>query len=585
MVGATHLRTDHDFIELYNASHLPVGLGGTHLTDNLFARPERYDFGQLSYLTAQSRLLLDSDELGFGFDGEFEHISFTGANGAVIDQVSFASQPEDYSTGRPTDGAATWTDFAMPTPGLSNDTFLPSIYATLLRDLRITEIMYNPTAESDPKDYEFLELTNIGRFILDLSGVRFTNGIDYTFPPGTELAPGAQIMIARDQARFLSRYPEAANVLAAGNYDGALNNSGETIALTLPAPWDVHILRFRYDPAWYPLSNTDGHSLVVGDVGTSMARDWDESRVWAASLTTGGNLGTYSFTPVPIPVITFPSSGARFLNLSTRGRSLTGDNALVPGFVIAGDGRKRLLIRAVGPTLNSSFGVNNVHANPSVTLKRFDSGSGSYTDVANNDNWGDSPNLDTLRSSAATLGVFALVEDSHDAAMVVELDTGQYTVVTGSPGGDTGTAIVELYDADEGTPPTHLLNISTRGFVHAVDSPLISGFVISEEGPRTVLIRAIGPTLADYGVSGVLIDPQLNIFSGETVIVSNDDWVEFPDAQNTATIGSQVGALALSPTSADAAILVTLEPGVYTAQVTSSDTSSGIGMIEIYLIP
>lgn len=583
--GATHQRIDQDFVELYNPSNLPVGLGGTHLTDNLFARPERYEFRPLSYLSSRGILLLDTDEIDFGLDGEFEQISFTGDNGAVIDQVNFASQPEDYSTGRPTDGAATWADFAVPTPGLANNTFLPTTFAALLADLRITEIMYDPIAESDAKDYEFLELTNIGSSTLDLSGLRFTDGIDYTFAAGTMLAPKAQIVVARDQTRFLSRYPLLSSILAAGNYDGSLDNSGETIALTLPAPWDVHILRFRYDPAWYPLSNNEGYSLVVADAVRSGARDWDESRVWTASTTLGGDPGTYSFPSTGNPDPDPPNSGARFLNLSTRGLSLTGDNALVPGFVIEGVDRKRLLIRAVGPTLASSFGLSNVHANPSITLKRFDSDSTSYIDVANNDNWGDSVHASTLRSLATTLGAFALAEDSHDAAMVVELGPGQYTVVTGSPGGDTGTAIVELYDADGAFPSTHLLNISTRGFVDAVNSPLVSGFVISEEGPRMVLIRAIGPTLADYGVSGVLLDPKLEIFSGGNVIVANNDWGDFPNANDTATVGSQVGAFALDPTSADAAILVTLAPGVYTAQVTSNDTSSGISVVEIYLVP
>lgn len=584
--GATHMRLEQDFVELYNPSNLPVSLGGVHLTDNLFARPDRYGFRELSYLSEKSLLLLESDTLDFSLDGEFEHIFFTGDNGVVIDQVSFTSQPEDYSTGRPTDGAASWTDFAVPTPGLPNNAVLPVTTAALLKDLRITELMYNPSGGTDAKDFEFIELTNIGQSPLDLSGIRFTDGIDYTFAAGTTLAAGAQIVVARNHASFLTRYPTASNVLADGSNDGALDNSGETIALTLPAPLDVHILRFRYDPAWYPLSDAAGHSLVVADAGKSAARDMDESRVWTSSASLGGDPGTYSFTPPTDPdIITPPNSGARFLNLSTRGRSLTGDNALVPGFVIGGDGRKRLLIRAVGPTLSSSFGLSNVHANPSITLKRFDSGSASYTDVANNDNWGDSPHAVTLRSLATTLGAFALGEGSHDAAMVVELDPGQYTVVTGSPGGDTGTAIVELYDADSAPASTRLLNISTRGFVDAVDSPLVSGFVISEEGPRTVLIRAIGPTLADYGVSGVLIDPKLDIFSGETVIVSNNDWADFPNASNTATVGSQVGAFALPASSSDAAILVTLNPGVYTAQVTSNDASSGVSIIEIYLVP
>lgn len=745
--GSIHLRTDKDFIELYNPSSTPAGLGGARVTDDLVTRPERYDFRKLSFIPAQGFLLLDTDKLEFGLDGDAEHVFFAGENGSVIDQVDFAGQPEDYSTGRTSDGASAWTDFTVPTPGLSNTTSLSSGYSDLLTNLRITELMYKPVANSSASSYEFVELTNIGSTALDLSGVRFTNGISYTFAANTSLAAGAQIVVARDHDTFLHRYPDAIGVLAAGEYDGALSNSGETIALTLPTPWDVHILRFRYETDWYPITDDDGYSLVVSTPTTSAARNWDESWTWAASAAVDGNPGGFaanessitltsgtsasgtvasafnyqittsetatSYVASGLPsglvlntttgaIIGFPSaagsyaislevttaestgfatltiavnpalvlanataidtaagesttlgvtvigsalttyqwqvssngswqdinsatsstytfsnlqsynsgqyralisangiitasdvttvtvsggatSDARLANLSTRGRSLTDADALVPGFVISGTGTKQLLIRAIGPTL-SDFDLTDVHANPSLTLKRFDTGSSAYVDVATNDNWSDNTNSASIASTAATLGAFALAEDSADAAILIDLDPGQYTVVTGSPNGDTGTAIVEIYDADSGSPTTRLLNISTRGYVGAGTSPLVSGFVISEEGPRTVLIRAIGPTLANYGVSGTLTNPQLTLYQGETAIFNNADWAD-ADAANIATVGSTVGAFALDAGSTDSALLVTLAPGVYTAHAESADTTSGLALVEIYLVP
>ncbi len=744
--GSIHLRTDKDFIELYNPSSSPVALGGANVTDDLLTRPDRYDFRKLSFIPAKGFLLLDTDKLEFGLDGDFDHVFFTGENDAVIDQIDFASQPEDHSTGRSPDGSTIWADFAVPTPGLSNATSLTSGYETLLDDLRITEIMFNPVAASSAKDYEFVELTNIGSSTLDLSGVRFTNGIQVTLPSGTTLAAGAQLVIARNRDTFLTRYPDAAGVLASVAYDGALDNSGETLALTLPAPWPVHILRFRYEADWYPLAAEEGYSLVVPDPSGSAARDWDESWTWAASAAVGGNPGGYTATissitltsattasatvgtafsyqittsetatsyaadglptglsldsstgvisgtpsragsyAVALEVTTADSTGtavltlnvspaltssnasaisteagnsvtlgvtvvgsslttyqwqvysngtwvdidgatastytlsslqsynsgtyrvlvtangittasntttlavsgtassdARLINLSTRGRSLTGADALVPGFVIGGTGSKQLLIRAIGPTL-ATFGVSGVHANPSLTLKRYDTSTSSYVDAATNDDWSDADNAATIATLSASLGAFALDEGSADAAILVDLTPGSYTVVTGSPDGDTGTAIVELYDADSGSPTTRLLNISTRGYVGS-DSALVSGFVISEEGPRTVLIRAIGPTLENFGVSGALTNPTLTLYSGETALTSNDDWAD-SDASNIATVGSTVGAFSLENGTADAALLVTLSPGVYTAQADSADDSSGLALVEIYLVP
>lgn len=571
------LRTDKDFIELYNPSVNPVGLGDARVTDDLIAFPKRYDFRKLSFIPAQGFLLLDTDKLEFPIDNGFDNIFFAGSDGAVIDQIDFASQPEDHSTGRSPDGAASWVDLSVPTPGISNTTSLPSEYGSLLDSLRITELMFEPVAAGSAKEHEFVELTNIGSTALDLSGVRFTNGIRFTFVAGSTLAPGAQIVVARDRAIFLSRYPVAVGVLAVGNFDGALDNSGETIALTLPAPWDVHVLRFRYQPDWYTLTSTAGHSLVVSDPTNSLARDWDESETWSASAATGGNPGGFT---IDGPT----TSDARLLNLSTRGRSLTGADALVPGFVLGGTGTKQLLIRAVGPTL-SNFGVTGVHADPSLTLKRFDVASQNFVDVASNDDWSDSADAAAIISLASTLGAFALDEGSADAAIVAELSPGSYTVVTGSPDGDTGTAIVELYDGDVGSPATRLLNISTRGYIEAETSPLVSGFVISEEGPRSVLIRAIGPTLSDYGVTGVLADPQLTLFLNGTALFTNDNWSDFSDATGIVTVGSAVGAFSLDSSSSDAAMLVTLAPGVYTARADSANTTSGIALIEIYLVP
>lgn len=144
-------------------------------------------------------------------------------------------QAADRSGGRSPDGAATIVDLPVPTPGLPNTTPLPAAYQPLLDNLRITEVMYQPAAPANASDYEYIELQNIGNVTLDLSGVRFTNGISHTFPPGTTLAPGAFLVAVNDRSSFLFRaIPAPPASMAAGGFNGAFDNTGETIALTLP---------------------------------------------------------------------------------------------------------------------------------------------------------------------------------------------------------------------------------------------------------------------------------------------------------------------------------------------------------------
>lgn len=311
--GATRIRVDKDFVELHNPLAVPVPLGGVRVTDDRLFRPERYDFRRLSYLGAGAHLVVDTDKLEFGLDGDFDHVFLIGANGTVIDQVDFDSQAEDHSTGRTTDGAATWSDFAVPTPGLANDTALPAAYAALLSGLRVTELMYQPVAASSAGNYEYVELQNIGAATLDLSGVRFTNGIDYTFPAGTTLAPNAYVVVAKSRSAFLSRYPDGAAVLAPDAFTGALDNSGETLALTLPAPWEVHILKFRYESTWQAAASGGGRSLVVRDPVTTAARDWPEAVAWTVSSQVNGNPGGLTAT---LPAITSASAATGTVNAS-----------------------------------------------------------------------------------------------------------------------------------------------------------------------------------------------------------------------------------------------------------------------------
>jgi hypothetical protein len=152
----------------------------------------------------------------------------------------------------------------------------------LLDGLRITEIMYH--APNSP-DYDYIELKNIGDIPLDMNGVRFTNGIDYTFPEMT-LDVGQYVVIDSNQTSFAERYGTS-GINIAGEYIGELSNGGEDIVLKLPLPYDAAILRFHYNDAWYPTTDGLGNALEIIDP-TAKAATWDDKESWHAALPTPG---------------------------------------------------------------------------------------------------------------------------------------------------------------------------------------------------------------------------------------------------------------------------------------------------------
>jgi hypothetical protein len=163
-------------------------------------------------------------------------------------------------------------------------------------------------------------------------------------------------------------------------------------------------------------------------------------------------------------------------------------------------------------------------------------------------------------------------------------------------GTETGIALAEVYDAsaNPGAETQRLVNLSTRGMVEAGEGMLIGGFVIQGDHAKRVLIRGIGPRLALFGVPGALSDPRLAVYRGQTMVAQNDNWstpapvnaTPIPaTAAELAAVAEAVGAFALGAGSLDAAVLVTLPPGAYTAQVSGAGTSTGVALVEIYEVP
>lgn len=310
--------------------------------------------------------------------------------------------------------------------------------------------------------------------------------------------------------------------------------------------------------------NTDTPVLTLNDVTAAYAGDY----VCVATNAAGS-------TSSATATLSLEFTG--LVNLSARARVGTGAAVVIPGISVRGDKPKQLLIRAAGPGL-AALGVTGTLPNP--TLSVF---SASGERLLTNDNWNEVPDVPGLRAAAGGLGAFALPEGSGDAAMLVTLPPGSYTVqVAGNGTGAAaqGVALVEVYEADAN--PSTLVNLSCRAQVGTGGDILIAGFTVSGVQPKRVLIRGIGPTLASLGVTGALADPKLEIFrqGSDAALATNDNW----DTGLAPTFAS-VAAFALNSGSKDAALVVTLPPGGYTAQVSGVGNTSGIAIVEVYELP
>ncbi len=276
--------------------------------------------------------------------------------------------------------------------------------------------------------------------------------------------------------------------------------------------------------------------------------------------------------------ITIESS--RIVNFSARAISGAGADTLILGFVVSGDG-KNVLIRGIGPSL-AAFGISNFLQDPVLTL---DDGAGTM--IASNDNWqvnssGQNDGV-MIAATSATVGAFSLPDGSKDSALMATLDNGAHTTGLVNANSTPGVALVEIYD-NGGSSGSSLINVSARMNVASGDGVLIAGFAIAGNGPKTVLIRGVGPALAQFGVTGVLADPQIAVFSGSTQLASNAGW-EIDASDTPAQImgaATQVGAFPLPSGSKDSALLLTLQPGAYSVVVTSVSSSTGVALVEVY---
>ncbi|MFM9090413.1 MAG: immunoglobulin domain-containing protein, partial [Verrucomicrobiota bacterium] len=288
------------------------------------------------------------------------------------------------------------------------------------------------------------------------------------------------------------------------------------------------------------------------------------------------------------------TTDARLVNIATRGQVGEGDDVLISGFVTRGAQDKKILVRAVGPTLGTAFGVTGALAAPRLTLSNTGRGGGV---LRTNAGWGGAADLAAVFPQ---VGAFPLADNALDAAILSTLGAGTYTGAVSAAPGAKGVALLEVYDADPGSPAAEIVNLSTRALVGAeAAGTLIAGFVIRGTTSDTVLVRGVGPSLGRvFGLSRSIGATQVTVYDSRgTRIAGNSVWTRNDDhddddhdddhddddkSSDIEEASDRSGAWRLPRGTSDSALLLTLAPGVYTVHVTCVRGASGIGLVDLF---
>ncbi len=359
--------------------------------------------------------------------------------------------------------------------------------------------------------------------------------------------------------------PTAAPTISLQPPTGVAAAVGQTVVLNVVASGSNLTYQWkRVDSSPALASDVPGattSSLVLNNVQTS-----DGGIYFCTVANAGGSLNSSG----TIVSVTAGAAASRLTNLAVRSFAGTGERALIAGFVTRGTGSKALAIRGVGPAL-LTYGVTGVLDDPNLELRSTATGTPV---VGTNDNWsGD---------DGRNYGGFPLTAGSKDAVIVNPLAAGGYTAQVRGAGDTTGNALVEVYDAATTNTAVSFVNLSARTQLDA-GQILIAGVSVSAGANKSLLIRAVGPKLADFGVGGVLGDPKIEVYNSSGVkIMENDNWGGTPALTAAA---ASVGAFALEAAGKDAALALTLPAGGYTVQVSGAAGTAGVVLVEVYELP
>lgn len=416
----------------------------------------------------------------------------------------------------------------------------------------------------------------------------FTNGAIFSSPV---LGADGSVYFASDDTRFYSLAPEdgrlrwrvdlnsSSAATAAVRGDGTIIVAADDGVVRALQPDDGGLL-WRFDTRAAPGDYIESSVLVAPDgalyFGSLDGRLYKLRgngsplsifSAWPAFRRDAGRIGRAAHVR---------DGGARLLNLASRAEVAAG-KVLIAGFVVEGRAPRAYLVRGAGPAL-APFGVTDFLPDPLLTVY-----SGA-TPLRMNDDWGQAGPGPSVIDTADAVGAFPFPAGSRDAALVLGLGAGLYTAHLRDAGGGGGVALFEAYDALGGDSGNRLVNLSLRGPVGQDERVLIPGFVLGGDAPARVLVRAAGPALAVFGVAQPLQRPQIAIYQGDRLLRVNRGWSDGGVAHDVRVAAESAGAFPWSERSADAALLLLLEPGPYTLQVSGLDGSVGEALAEVYLL-
>lgn len=325
---------------------------------------------------------------------------------------------------------------------------------------------------------------------------------------------------------------------------------------------DYDIVRYRY--VWRV------NGAIIRDVTSAGRADAIPHSVASAGDTVSCSVtpsdGKTDGTALALSTVLSATQLSPLLNLSTRADMRPGDEVLIGGFIVRGPGPKRLVLRALGPSLNiNGQPIVGRLADPSLELYA------AGEKIAQNNDW-----ADTQRDEVIASGLQP--QDARDSAIVASLEPGAYTAIVRGVNGATGLALVEIYDSLT-RQPAKAANVSSRGVVGGGDQVMIAGFIVGNEGStRDLVVRAVGPSLVAAGLSNALTDPVLTLYDSQgTALAANDDWQDDPaQAQRISDAD-----LALGDTR-ESAIARTFTAGAYTAILSGKNGLTGIALVEVY---
>lgn len=498
-------------------------------------------------LLLSTAVSLPAGEAGAGFGAG------AGSAFAILPYVGPPDTLEDVVASVPLIGPSP----SIPMPATVADGAAPTITLQPTSQSVTTGASVTFTAAATGTPAPVYQWSRDGRFI------RGANSASYTIASASPADAGTYTVEVYNGAGFATSNAATLSVSAAGVVTAGPTSqsiaTGDTATFSVTAAGAGLTYQWRFDDV--PISGATSDTFTLANAGPGA------SGTYTVVISSGDTVVAEEVATLSVV------TNARLANLSARGLVGTGDQNLIVGFVSRGTGTKQILVRGVGPTLGTEFGVAGALATPELTLF---SGQGKV--IASNTAWGGSA---ALAQVFEQVGAFALPTGSADTALLETLSSGSYTAEVSGLNGATGIALAELYDADTGTPTASLVNISARAYVADNGNVLIAGFVIDGPSSETILIRGIGPSLKGlFGFSNALSATQVTLYdSNGNQIGANAGWGNSPWISGT---GTHVGAFPMMPNSMDSALLVTIPPGAYTAQVSGPNGSTGVGLVEIY---